>query len=360
MKQEIVDKNFIDNFRSHLQKKKPKNCLIITSQGNLERGRLEEFKSILYLHNIQVEIFLVNDYPDFKIISEALNSKQKKCYEFVISIGGGSAIDVGKIYSSCISNKRNIENIEDIELEKSKLIFNIAIPTTAGTGAESTQFSTIWSKELVSKYSYEDKSLLPEVVYLIPEFLLSLPKLTTLSTSLDTICHSLDSILNKYKNNKSSLLSTDSLMIMNNYVPKILEDPSNIEYRKNSLKASNLAGKAINITRTSLNHSISYPLTNLYGLEHGFACAFSVLGIIENFRELIESIEEASFIFQTENLIRSLNLNQNYKSKLNNIDIYLLIEQIVGNARLSNFCFPIEETDLFNILEYSYKNYLLK
>ena len=79
MKQEIVDKNFIDNFRSHLQKKKPKNCLIITSQGNLERGRLEEFKSILYLHNIQVEIFLVNDYPDFKIISEALNSKQKKC-----------------------------------------------------------------------------------------------------------------------------------------------------------------------------------------------------------------------------------------------------------------------------------------
>ena len=103
------------------------------------------------------------------------------------------------------------ENTALIVSSSNDSIFTIAVPTTAGTGAESTKFATIWSEETKQKFSYEHENLLPEVVYLLPEFTKSLNHELTLTTMLDALCHSVDSLLNKYSNDISIELSKKAI-----------------------------------------------------------------------------------------------------------------------------------------------------
>ena len=128
--------------------------------------------------------------------------------------------------------------------------------------------------------------------------------------------------------------------------------------QKNLLLASNKAGHAINTTRTSLNHAISYPLTNLYDLQHGLACAFSIPGIVSLFENDLKQIKEYELIKASLSLISKLELKEYYKPHLKNIDIELVSEQILINARSKNFIYDITKDNIKNILNTSKKFFL--
>tara|TARA_B100000029_G_scaffold69529_1_gene61900 strand:+ start:4633 stop:5715 length:1083 start_codon:yes stop_codon:yes gene_type:complete len=358
MQQQIVKKDFKEHFANLVGEFKFSNCLIVTSNGNEERGYADYFINELEDNKCNISLYKINEYPNFFSISNIFEENYHKNIDLILSIGGGSVLDISKILAACKLPKNSMEIITDLELSSDDKIFNISIPTTAGSGAESTKFATIWSKSTKQKYSFEDPKLLPEVAYFIPEYTTSLPKFLTLTTALDALCHSIDSLWNKKSNSNSIDLSIQSTNQINTYLPKLLREMDNIDYRYQLLDASNLAGRAINITRTSLNHSISYPLTNLYDLPHGYACAFSIVSICNEYEKEIRQLPFANTIFEARDLISAVDLASLFKDYLIDLDIDLVCNNVFDNKRLSNFLFDLSHEKLNKILSHARDYYV--
>ena len=173
--------------------------------------------------------------------------------DVILAVGGGSAIDVAKsikYYSK-----------SDAEI--------IAIPTTSGTGSESTHFAVIYKDGV--KVSVADQSLLPQIVILEPSTLENVPIYTRKATMLDALCHAIESYWSKKATIESKAIAVAA-------IKEILENKdAYLRNEKNGnagmLKAANLAGQAINKTTTTAAHAMCYKITSLYGFAHGHAAA---------------------------------------------------------------------------------------
>ena len=225
----------------------------------------------------------VDDYPDSKKLIKLINSLSKSNFDKIFAIGGGSVIDIAKVLAAYlpIANQRKINNLqgEDLELYREKKIYLTAIPTTSGTGAEVTQFATIWDHVHMKKYSIDHPCLLPNEYLLDSSFLNTLSYENFLYPVLDCISHTLESIWNLNRNPSSLALSEKALKIISHEITNLSPNKyKNINFN-DILHASNLAGQAINITRTSVAHAISYEYTIKFGVPHGLACSFTLPNI---------------------------------------------------------------------------------
>jgi len=172
----------------------------------------------------------------------------------ILSVGGGSTIDVGK----WLANKYGIKHT--------------AIPTTAGTGSEVTRYCvlTVGGK----KVTFELKK--PDSYILDPRLVTTLPELHTLSSGLDALAQSLEALWSTNQTPESHNYATVAYELVIANLKRSMEEPKNEIYRMNMLIAANFSGRAIEITKTNVCHAISYPLTELYGIPHGIACAMSL------------------------------------------------------------------------------------
>ena len=232
-------------------------------------------------------ILVIKEEPSLKLIDNYFYEISKiisKTNELTfIALGGGSVIDTAKILSLMIGNniKSSDEAIEKSSenkiSEKSKII---CIPSTAGTGAEITPFSTIWDKKNGSKYSILSNKINREII-LDPEISISLPEEITISTGLDSLCQILESTWSKKANKKSLSAASLGFEYLNKNLNYVISNPSDIESRQDMLFASFLSGVSISISNTTLCHSISYPLTSILNVPHGVACALTLIEVIK-------------------------------------------------------------------------------
>ena len=145
---------------------------------------------------------------------------------------------------------------------------------------------------------------------------------------------------------------------MGHALNKVLKDLANLDIREKLLEASNLSGQAINISRTSLNHSISYPLTSLYKIPHGIACAFSVVSIIKKFYKKINKMPGGNLIIESGNILNTLNLNEDFENLfVQSFDSTDISKIVLMNSRVTNFEFEISSKDLNEIIQNSYNLY---
>ena len=147
----------------------------------------------------------------------------------------------------------------------------IAIPSTAGTGAEVTPFATIWDDENKKKYSLASSELYPTAAIISPELSLTLGFKQTAYTGLDALSHCFESLWNKNATPFTKSLAFHAIDTILNTLAKLLNNLSNIEYRTKMSWASYMGGLCINQTKTALAHSISYPLTSHFNIPHGLA-----------------------------------------------------------------------------------------
>ena len=245
-------------------------------------------------------ILVIKEEPSLKLIDNYFYEISKiisKTNELTfIALGGGSVIDTAKILSLMIGNniKSSDEAIEKSSenkiSEKSKII---CIPSTAGTGAEITPFSTIWDKKNGSKYSILSNKINREII-LDPEISISLPEEITISTGLDSLCQILESTWSKKANKKSLSAASLGFEYLNKNFNNVISNPSDIESRQDMLFASFLSGVSISISNTTLCHSISYPLTSILNVPHGVACALTLIQVIK-----FNSFEKERFLKNT-------------------------------------------------------------
>ena len=191
----------------------------------------------------------------------------EKC-DVIIAIGGGSTIDVAKcIKLFCKLSKDRL--YIDQEFRDSSVCL-VAIPTTAGTGSESTRYAVIYYEG--KKQSITHDSIVPDIVVLEPMALKTLPLYQKKCTMLDALCQSIESWWSVNSTLESKEYSKNSVETIMKHWRGYIFDNTDIS-AKEIMQASNLAGRAICITQTTAPHAFSYKITSMYGFPHGHAVA---------------------------------------------------------------------------------------
>lgn len=225
--------------------------------------------------------------PLYEDVVRAVKRFRETCCDTILAVGGGSAIDVAKcvkLYS---------------EMDPSKLYFEqpyrgndtvlIAVPTTAGTGSESTRFAVIYYQG--KKLSVFHDSILPKCAVLDPVVLSTLPLYQKKCTLLDALCQAIESrwSLNATKESVPHSERAVRAILPNLFDYLVSSDPK-IGLR--ILQAANEAGQAINLTQTTAPHAMSYKLTSLYHIPHGHAVAICLPFVWEYMLDVTEEGKE--------------------------------------------------------------------
>ena len=226
------------------------------------------FKEIL--NNKENRLFYKNsELPIIEELIEIINAIKVFKPDLILAVGGGAVIDYAKI-----------ANVVDVREDLADLIINYSypfkqkytklavIPTTAGSGAEVTSNAVIYVDGI--KHSFESELLLPDNFFLIPEFLMSAPNKIKASAGFDAIAQALESLVSKKSNDLSVEYASKSLRVSINSYISFIKDP-NLKNATEMSIASNLAGKAISISKTTAPHAVSYPFTSLFNISHGHA-----------------------------------------------------------------------------------------
>lgn len=207
--------------------------------------------------------------PTIEMLESGVASFVNNNSDSIVSIGGGSSIDIAKCIKIAISETNKSHLFEGNYNFEYLNVPHICLPSTSGTGSESTSFAVLYKDGV--KYSIDNPSLLPEFVLLYPSLVLTVPLFQKKCTMLDALCQGIESYWSKNATPVSKRYSLKTIkLVVNNYENYLSGDTKAIA---NMQKAANNSGKAINIARTTAAHALSYGLTSLYGIPHGLAVA---------------------------------------------------------------------------------------
>ncbi len=214
--------------------------------------------------------------PLYEDVCKGVDLFQTTKCDTLLAIGGGSSMDVAKcIKLYCHMHRDQLYLYQEYKDTGVKLI---AIPTTAGTGSESTRYAVIYHDG--QKQSVTHDSIIPNIAILEPKVLKTLPLYQKKCTMLDALCQGIESWWSVNSTDESKLLSKEAIETIikwwHEYIYGNTEESS-----RNIMHAANLAGQAICITQTTAPHAFSYKITSLYGLPHGHAVAICLPEIWE-------------------------------------------------------------------------------
>lgn len=288
----VFGKNSLNDIDKYIDGRK---TLLITSEGFIKRGLVEKLKTLTSC--IVDVIYDVKSHPQFEDLETLYSIIHKIDFELILAIGGGSVLDASKFFSVYNKSKEAsfVTNLIKSKIEKKdyNIIPIISIPTTAGTGSEITPWATIWDMNEKKKYSLHLPELFSQIAIYDPFLTLSIPKDITIQTGLDTLSHALESIWNKNANPITIDYAIKSAKLVMKYLPLLVTDLKNLEYRTQILKACMYAGLAFSNTQTALAHAMSYYITAHKGVPHGIACSFTLPMIIDNIIGKYEFIDKA-------------------------------------------------------------------
>ncbi|MHA1372730.1 MAG: iron-containing alcohol dehydrogenase [Promethearchaeota archaeon] len=237
-----------------------KNCLLVTVKSFPAMETLfEKVKMLCKEAGIEVIHFDgVIPNPTIDSINQASEIAIKNKINVILGVGGGSSIDTAKGIAVAANQEGDIWDYRfgKKRIQGNKVLPIIAVPTTAGTGAEVTSVAVIKNVNTKEKNAIADWSLAPKVAIIDPELTLTVPATVTATTGFDTFCHLFESYINKYGSYLTNLITLDSLKLVIKYLPKAIEDPSNKEARDALSLASTMGGICINNIGTTLPHSI--------------------------------------------------------------------------------------------------------
>jgi alcohol dehydrogenase class IV len=277
--------------------------------------------------------------PQLNDLEKGLKLFKKGQYKMILAIGGGSVLDMAKLISVFAHQK---SNLTDLILGKTQIEPNytplIAIPTTAGTGSEATKFAVLYIGK--TKYSVETPVMLPAYVYLSPEFTASANAYLTACTGLDAFCQAVESVWSVNATESSQKFALKAIQIIWENLPKAVSK-NNKDAKNKMQEAAYLAGKAINITKTTAPHALSYAFTSYYKIPHGHAVALSLPFFLEFNRNVEQSNCTDSNGFEAvqnriNRILKTLNLKpENAKSAfiqfIESLGIQLNIAQLISN-----------------------------
>jgi len=249
-----------------------KKALIITGKTSaIESGALRDITNELQALHIDYHIFNeVTANPETHIVQRGSEQMKAQNCDFLIAIGGGSPIDTAKAISLQVANKLDISELYSTEKHKTGFPL-VAIPTTAGTGSEVTQYSVLTDSHTKIKAGFGSEHAFPRLALCDAKYTLSCSETVTRDTAIDALSHLLEGIYSLKYNEFLLPFILQGIKLIYENLRECLQNPQDIRHREALLFASNYGGIVIAHTSTTLQHSIGYPLTSVFGTSHGLA-----------------------------------------------------------------------------------------
>ncbi len=265
----LFDSKKISNLREILKDKN--RIFLVTGKKSFKKSGA---KALLSEYLKDKEIMRFSDFktnPEMEDLKSGIEIFKSFKPEIVVAVGGGSVIDIAKLINIFSYQKFTPEKIindkKNIKKEGLKLI---AIPSTTGTGSEVTQFSVVYKDK--KKYSVDHEYLTPTDFIIEPKLALSLPSYVMSCSAFDALSQATESFWSVNSSEESKSYSKKAIkLLIKSINPAIIS--RNLDDIKNLFLGANLAGRAINLTRTTAPHAFSYPLTSRFGIPHGHAVA---------------------------------------------------------------------------------------
>ena len=310
-------------------KKFNKIFILCGKKSYVKSGAKKLFSKILKKKTVN-HYYKLCYYPEFVELKKIILAIKKFNPDLIIAVGGGSVLDYAKIANTVAFNENLDKKIINYScVFKKKVAKLLAIPTTSGSGAEVTSNAVIYVNKI--KYSVESEILKPDYFFLIPRFVIGASKKIKSSSGFDAIAQAIESLISKKSNLQSVLYAKKSLKISLKFYLDYLKYP-NITNTSAMCIAANLSGKAINISKTTAPHAVSYPFTSMYNISHGHAVSLTLEKFLKfNYINSNKSTSNFNLLSRYESIFSLFNVK-------NIQDLEEIISQIKKKAGLeSNF-----------------------
>ncbi len=223
--------------------------------------------------------------PDPKVstVKAAAEAIKRFGADWIIAVGGGSVMDTAKaawiLYEKPDVELHALTPFDELGLRtKAKLV---CIPTTTGTGSEATKAIVIREDETGRKFATINPELTPDIAILDPEFVVGLPKNLTAYTGMDALTHAVEGFVSVWKNDFSDGCSLQAVKMIFEWLPKSLEDLSDLEAREKMLIAACLAGMSFGNSQAALAHSLGHSMGSVLRTHHGMSVGMALPYTIE-------------------------------------------------------------------------------
>lgn len=258
--------------------------LIVTDKGLLQFGVAKMVTDVLDETGIEYEIFSdVKPNPTVSNVKAGIDAFKNAEADILVAIGGGSSIDTAKAIGIVIANPEfsDIVSLEGCAPTQNKSVPIIALPTTAGTAAETTINYVIIDEEKQKKMVCVDPNDIPAVAIIDAELMYSLPKSLTAATGMDALTHAIEGYITQGAWELSDMFEIEAIRMISRYLPVAVEEPQNPEGRNGMAVAQYVAGMAFSNVGLGLVHGMAHPLGALFDIPHGVANAVLLPTVME-------------------------------------------------------------------------------
>jgi len=281
------------------------NPLIVTDPGIIKTKIIDNINTFL---NNKAKIYSnVQSNPTGKNVIDGVLQFNKDMHDGIITVGGGSGMDVGKGIAFMANQKRSLWDFEDVgdywkRADTSNIKPIIAIPTTAGTGSETGRAGVFTKEDTHEKKIIFHPKMMPSLVILDPNLTIDLPPFLTAATGMDVLAHCLEAYCSPFFHPLSQGIAVEGIKIVHDYLIRAFIKGNDIEARANMLTSSLMGSTAFQKGLGAI-HSLSHPVGAIYNTHHGLTNAVFMPYVLLKNRSVIED--------KLINLSRYINLDDN-------------------------------------------------
>lgn len=259
-------------------------AMVVTDAGLVKFGVAKMVTDILDANGIPYGVFSdVKPNPTVTNVKNGIAAFKASGADLLIAVGGGSAIDTAKAIGIVSNNPEfsDIVSLEGVAPTKNKSVSIVALPTTAGTAAETTINYVIIDEEKQKKMVCVDPNDIPAVAIIDAELMYSLPKGLTAATGMDALTHAIEGYITRGAWELSDMFEIEAIRMISRHLPKAVDNPKDAEARNGMAVAQYVAGMAFSNVGLGLVHGMAHPMGSLFDVPHGVANALLLPVVME-------------------------------------------------------------------------------
>jgi alcohol dehydrogenase len=258
-----------------------RRALVISDPGVVAAGHTRRGMNALQAAGTEAALFDdVRENPTTEDVDRAVAFANGFQPDLLVGLGGGSAMDCCKGANFIYTNGGRMQDYWGVGKATKRMLPMIAVPTTAGTGSEAQSFALISDAQTHVKMACGDKKAACRVALLDPRLTVTQPRSVTALTGIDALTHALETYVTKRRNPMSQVFSREAWRLLAPNLPRVLDEPDNLDARTGMQLGACFAGMAIENSMLGAAHALANPLTAEFGVAHGQAVGLMLPHVI--------------------------------------------------------------------------------
>lgn len=353
----ISEADYLKELPANLKNKNFKKIFLITDSHIYSLGLCRDLEEALSNNNLNYILYKeVVSNPTISSVEHALNIYKETSCDAIIAVGGGSVLDTAKLLGARFTNpQKTLKQMKGYFKVRKRIPYLVAVPTTAGSGSEATIVGVVSDENTHHKYAITSPKLIPHMVVLDPVITKNLPSFVTAYTGMDALTHALECYIGKANTRLTKKQSLEAIKKIWKWLEIVVNEPYNLEARKNMQEAAYLAGCAFTRGFVGYVHALAHPLSGLYNTPHGLANAILLPVVLQKYQktiskdmyilykelgyEGIRSKIEASYFLINE--IKNLNKKINIPEKLKEIKEEDILKMVSLGMKEAHPMYPV-------------------